>query len=90
MAGPVISIHSTQSLGQGQGGGKDIKTTVNALSICEHLPLIAEQAQLLAVIRSMTSKEGNHNRARYLVHTGYAPQGSMKHPGLGALSPVIL
>lgn len=32
----------------------------------------------------MTSKEGNHNRARYLVHTGYAPQGSMKHPGLGA------
>ena len=33
----------------------------------------------------MTSKEGNHNRARYLVHTGYAPQGSMKHPSLGAL-----
>ena len=51
MAGPVISIHSTQSLGQGQGGGgKDIKTTVNALSICEHLPLIAEQPQHLAVI----------------------------------------
>ena len=67
------------------GGFKDIKTTVNALSICEHLPLIAEQAQHLAVIRSMTSKVGNHNRARYLVHTGYAPQGSMKHPSLGAL-----
>jgi hypothetical protein len=32
----------------------------------------------------MTSKEGNHNRARYLVHTGYASQGSMKHPSLGA------
>ena len=70
--------------GSRSGGVKDIKTTVNALSICEQLPLIAEQAQLLAVIRSMTSKEGNHNRARYLVHTGYAPQGSMKHPGLGA------
>lgn len=64
---------------------RDINTTVGGLRVCEHLPQIAEQAHHLAVIRSMTSREGNHNRARYLMHTGYIPQGSTRHPDLGAM-----
>jgi len=67
------------------GDFKSIKTAVKELNICEHLPQLAEQASHLTVIRSMSSREGNHNRARYLVHTGYSPQGSMKHPGLGSI-----
>jgi uncharacterized protein (DUF1501 family) len=38
-----------------------------------------------AVIRSMTSREGNHGRATYLLHTGYAPSGGIVHPGIGSL-----
>jgi hypothetical protein len=30
-----------------------------------------------------TSKEGNHQRARYLLHTGYAPNPTVIHPALG-------
>src|SRR2546423_15402391 len=32
----------------------------------------------------MTSREGNHQRAQYLMHTGYAPSGSVAHPSLGS------
>ena len=39
----------------------------------------------LAIIRSMTSKEGNHDRARYYVHTGYAKAGVTQHPSFGSI-----
>ena len=48
--------------------------------------LLAEQAHHLSIIRSMVSREGNHERARYLLHTGYAPTGSVKHPTLGSIA----
>jgi uncharacterized protein (DUF1501 family) len=66
------------------GSFKAIKTSVPGVQICEHMPLLAEQAQQLAIIRSMTSKEGNHDRGQYLMHTGYSPSVTLKHPSLGA------
>lgn len=66
------------------GPFKAIATSAPDVKICEHLPQLAEQAQHLAVIRSMTTKEGNHDRGQYLMHTGYAPSGTLKHPSLGA------
>jgi hypothetical protein len=32
----------------------------------------------------MTSLEGNHGRATYLLHTSYAPSGGITHPGIGS------
>src|SRR3954452_6971659 len=52
----------------GSGPFKAIATRNKALRICEHLPRVAGQAHHLAVVRGMTSKEGNHHRARYLLH----------------------
>src|SRR5688572_10765678 len=66
------------------GPFKAIDTSVRGVQICEHLPQLAEQARHLAIIRSMTTKEGNHDRGQYLMHTGYAPSGTLKHPSLGA------
>lgn len=66
------------------GEFKAIETRIPGAKFCEHLPLVAEQADKLAVIRSMTSKEGNHDRAGYLMHTGYAPSTTLQHPSLGA------
>ena len=34
-------------------------------------------------MRSMTNKEGNHQRATYQLHTGYVPTATLKHPHLG-------
>jgi hypothetical protein len=62
-----------------------ISTAVPGIQICEHLPLVAKQMNDIALIRSMMSREGNHDRARYFVHTGYAPAGVTQHPPFGAI-----
>ncbi len=65
------------------GPTKAIRTALPGLSISEHMPAIARVARKLTVIRSMTSREGNHQRAQYLMHTGYAPTPTLVHPSLG-------
>ena len=70
--------------GKVAGPGKSIKTSVPGLSISEHLPQMARLANKLAVIRGGTSKEGNHQRAQYLLRTGYAPNPSVAYPSHGA------
>jgi Protein of unknown function (DUF1501) len=71
------------------GPHKAIATSVPDLSISEHLPLLAREASKLCVIRSGTSKEGNHQRAQYFMHTGYAPNPTVLHPSLGSWSSVL-
>jgi uncharacterized protein (DUF1501 family) len=67
------------------GEFKAITTKVAGLTMSEHLPGLAKLAPKLAVIRSLTSKEGNHARAQHLMHTGYPPQGGVDHPAFGSL-----
>jgi hypothetical protein len=66
------------------GPFKSIKTRASGVEICEHMPQIADVADHLAIVRSMTTKEGNHQRAQYLMHTGYTPNPTVTHPSLGA------
>ena len=66
------------------GPFKAIKTRSPALKLSQHLPLIADQADKIAVVRGLSSKEGNHQRAQYLLHTGYSPNPTVIHPALGA------
>jgi hypothetical protein len=61
-----------------------IPTSVPGVHVSEHLPGLARRLDRVALVRSLTSREGNHDRARYLMHTGYAPAGATPHPGLGA------
>lgn len=68
-----------------QGPTKAIDTNVAGIQVAEHWTRTATAMRELAVIRSMTSKEGNHGRATYLLHTGYAPSGGIVHPGFGSL-----
>ena len=62
-----------------------IETSVPGIRLSEHLPGLATQMNDMAVFRSMTSKEGDHGRASYNLHTGYVPQGPIAFPTLGAL-----
>ena len=72
--------------GHANGGMfKPIKTTVPGIEISEHLPKIAQQMKHLSILRSMTTKEGDHNRATSYLRTGYLPQGPIVYPPLGAL-----
>ena len=67
------------------GPFKPIQTAVPGMLLGPHLPMLARQAKELAVIRSMTSKEGDHGRATYYLRTGYLPQGPIRYPTLGSL-----
>ncbi len=73
--------------GHGNGGEtKAIDTNVAGIQIAEHFPEMAKTADLYTIIRSMTSKEGSHPRASYLLHTGYLPTASIKHPSIGSIT----
>src|SRR2546421_53772 len=53
----------------GQGPTTAVGTAVPGIRIAEHMPRMAGVMNDLALIRSMTSAEGNHGRATYLLHT---------------------
>ncbi len=70
-----------------QNGGptKSIATSVPGIHISENLPGVAAQMNDLAIIRSMSSREGDHGRATQLMLTGYRPQTPTAYPSLGSL-----
>src|SRR5215472_11158313 len=51
-----------------QGPTRDMATSVPGLRIAEHWTHVAPLMKDVALLRSLTSKEGNHGRATYLLH----------------------
>src|SRR2546423_4329139 len=60
-------------------------TSVPGIRLSQHLPRLARQMNDIAIIRAMNSREGDHGRGTYLMHTGYLPQGPIQYPTLGSL-----
>jgi len=72
--------------GTSTGGPTEaIKSAVSGIEIAKGWERTAKLMNEFAIIRSMTSKEGNHPRAVYQMHTSYAPSGSIKYPSLGSM-----
>lgn len=68
------------------GPTQAIETSIPGVQIASHYPRVAEQLAHLAVIRSLVSKEGDHERGAYMVKTGYRPDVTTIHPALGAIA----
>jgi uncharacterized protein (DUF1501 family) len=71
-----------------RGEFKPIATAVPGLRICEHLPLLAQRADRLCLIRSMTHGDVNHTTATHHLLTGKpAPPGALADdwPSYGAV-----
>ncbi len=66
------------------GEFKEIDTSVPGLRISEHLPKLAAMAEHLAVVRSLSTAEGDHSRGTYLMHTGHRPSGPISFPTIGS------
>ena len=72
--------------GHANGGPfREIATAVPGIKISEHLPRLARHVDRLALVRSMSSKEGDHDLANYYVHAGYLKRGPIQYPTIGAL-----
>jgi len=67
------------------GPFKEIDTNAPGLRIGEHLPQMAKWGDRLAVIRGMSTKEGDHSRGSYLMRTGQLPMGAIQFPTVGSL-----
>jgi hypothetical protein len=69
--------------GHANGGEfKEIETRIPGLRFSEHLPKLAEQADRLAIVRSLSTKEGDHARGTHLVRTGHPPMGDVAYPSI--------
>ena len=69
-----------------ENGGtfKEITTKVPGVRFSEHLPRLATLADKLAIIRSLSTNEGDHARATHMMRTGHTAAGAIRHPALGA------
>jgi uncharacterized protein (DUF1501 family) len=67
------------------GPTQAIDTAVSGIQIAQGWVQVAKAMNDLALVRSMTNKEGEHQRATYQLHTGYVPSGTVKYPSLGSI-----
>jgi uncharacterized protein (DUF1501 family) len=67
------------------GEFKPISTSADGIQICEHLPMIAQQMHHLSIVRSMSTREADHTRGRYYMHTGFVPNPNIEHPSYGSV-----
>ncbi|MGI9497574.1 MAG: DUF1501 domain-containing protein [Mariniblastus sp.] len=67
------------------GGSKARKTNVKDIKLGDGLQQVAEQMDHISLIRSVTSKEGDHERAIYNVKNGFRPDPTLVHPSIGSV-----
>jgi uncharacterized protein (DUF1501 family) len=67
------------------GPTKAIKTRVPGIEIAEDFPALADSMDQVALIRSVVTPEGEHERGTYYLRTGYRPAPSVDYPSLGAV-----
>jgi hypothetical protein len=86
-----IDTFDIKPAGRSTSEFKPIRTSADGIQVCEHLPKLADLMNHAAVIRSMSTPEGDHSRARFHLHTGYREGvGGIAYPGLGSIASAEL
>src|SRR3954464_7523890 len=67
-----------------QGPVSSLATNVPGIRLTEYLPRLGQQVDQFAIIRSLTSNQGDHAAAQYLLHRSYLEGGTISHPTLAA------
>ena len=71
--------------GASTGGPFRPISTKGDMQICEHLPMMAQQMDKASIVRCMSTREADHTRGRYYMHTGYVPNPNIIHPSYGSV-----
>lgn len=66
-------------------GSKARKTNAASVLLGDGLEQVAEQMDSISLIRAVTSKEGDHERAIYNIKTGFRPDPTLIHPAIGSV-----
>ncbi len=67
------------------GGTRAIATASGGIRLAEGFGRLAEVMDKVSVVRSMISREGDHERGTYLMKTGYRRDPTVDHPSIGAI-----
>ena len=81
----TIDIWDLKSGGVTGGPFRPIDTNADGVQICEHLPLLAKNMDKLSIVRNMSTREADHGRGRYYMHTGYVPSQTIDYPSYGSV-----
>ena len=66
-------------------GSKARPTNVKGIQLGNGLEQVAELMDSISLVRSVTSKEGDHERAIYNIKTGFRPDPTLVHPAIGSV-----
>lgn len=72
------------------GDTKILDTKVDNMKFGHHLTQLAEIADKIAVINSMSSTQGAHDRGEYIMRTGYEKLATIVHPTVGPWAQKLL
>ncbi|MEQ8791096.1 MAG: DUF1501 domain-containing protein [Pirellulaceae bacterium] len=64
---------------------KGIETSAPGVKLADGMQQTADLLDSVALVRSVTSKEGDHERATYNAKTGFRPDPTLVHPAIGAV-----
>lgn len=67
-----------------QGPVQALRTRADGVLLGQYFPKLAEQMHKVCIVSSMSSKQGAHPQAQYLMRTSYELRGTIEHPSLGA------
>ena len=67
-----------------QGPTEALSTRADGVQIGHYFPKLAEHMNKVCIVSSMSSKQGAHPQAQYLMRTSYELRGTIQHPSLGA------
>ena len=66
-------------------GSGAVDTAIKGVQLAPGLGRTAEEMASISLIRSMVSKEGDHERGTYAMKTGFRPDPTVVHPSVGAI-----
>lgn len=82
----TIDIWDLKPESKNAGEFKPMKTSVSGVEISEHMPSVAKQMKHLAIVRSLTTTEGDHQRGTVLLNTGRSPNPLTQWPHIGSVA----
>ena len=81
---PTIDMWDVK-FGAPTGGPTRPISTTGDFQINELMPELAKQGKDFSIIRNMATREADHMRGRYYMHTGFKPNPNMSHPSMGSV-----
>jgi hypothetical protein len=92
LAGGASQLETWDPKPKTETGGPflSIETSVPGIRVSELLPRTARLMHHLTLVRGVNTKENDHGKGHYLMHTGRAQGPGASHPHLGSLAAKFL